>query len=80
LDEAGILRKIREKLDAGTLSRQPPLQTWGSLTGGDICAVCDERISPEDVEVQADDADGQQSFYHPACYNHLVAEWRRLAE
>ena len=82
MDEAAILRRIRAKLDFGTLPRQPPLRTWGSLTGGggDLCAVCDERISPGDAEIQADSADGQHSFYHPVCYNLLAAERRRLAE
>lgn len=82
MDEADILRRIRAKLGFGTLLRQPPLRTWGALTGagGDICAVCDERINLGYAEIRADDADGRHRFYHPVCYEHLVAERRRLPE
>ena len=80
MDDAGILPKIREKIAAGTLPSQPALQTWGKVSAGEICAICEEQIDPDGAEILADSADGQQRTYHPVCYNHLMAERRRLAE
>ena len=79
MDEAGILRKIREKIDAGTLPREAALRTWGKISGGDNCGVCDEMILLNTPEILAESADGQERAYHPICYNHLAAERLRLA-
>jgi len=74
-DEPLLREKAREAIRAGTLPSQRPDGTLGGPGFGGACALCGERLRPNQMELAAefescDATPGRRNSYHfhPRCY------------
>lgn len=47
-----LRERIREAIQVGRLPCQPPARSWGGGGTGAACAICGERISPNQLEYE----------------------------
>jgi hypothetical protein len=77
--EADLRRAARNRIANGRLPRHVPERSWGGNGTGRICALCDEPITPDEIEIELEswiDGEGLRTFqFHGAC--HLM--WERCA-
>lgn len=78
MDTEQIRQRIRERFATGELPVEHAHRTWAGYGTDQTCAVCDETIGPDTVEVEAHGADEKYRYYHGACYHILVEERFRL--
>jgi hypothetical protein len=72
-----VPKKIRDKLDLGTLPREAPAKMYVGYGKGEPCAGCETPILPAQVEYQFDSADGCTWRFHIGCVGLWDAERRR---
>ena len=77
MDVEAIRRRVRERLATGELPLDHPKRTWAGYGTEQTCAVCDETIGWNAIEIEAESADAKYRYYHGPCYDILVEE--RLA-
>lgn len=60
--------RIRYRILAGILPKQPCRMTWYGPGRGVACAACDRPIIPLEVEVECDLHGGGTLCFHVECY------------
>jgi hypothetical protein len=67
---ADLRRLARNRIDAARLSSAPPLQTWGGRGTGQVCHLCDQPISEQDIEYEVHVAvqPAQLYYFHLPCH------------
>ena len=70
-----LLQRIRQKILSGALPKEHCRVTWYGFGTGAICAACDQRIPPDDVEVECDLPSGGMIRLHRTCYGVWSKEW-----
>ena len=68
------LRKIRDKLDAGTLPTERPVAMYAGHGSSDSCAGCDETIQAAQIEYERHHSGGRIFRLHIECALLLEAE------
>ena len=71
----GLLERIRQKILRGQLPKEDCRITWYGLGTGQICVACDQRITPEQIEVECILPDGRSVRLHRTCYDIWKKEW-----
>jgi hypothetical protein len=71
--ERALREKVRQRIQSGALPRAKPNRTWGGPGAGLICAVCDQRITRDQIEyevqfVQEGVSAPQICHLHLACF------------
>jgi hypothetical protein len=51
-NEAALRRLARLVLENGKLPRRDPNRTWGGPGVGAACAICDQPVTPEEIEYE----------------------------
>ena len=74
-----LREKARHGIRSGKLPTRRPSDTWGGFSTGALCAVCDMRLSPGDVEIELvvrpeGAANGLAVMMHVACHAAWEAE------
>jgi hypothetical protein len=74
-----LREKARQGIQSGRLPTRRPSDTWGGFSNGALCAVCDMRLSPGDVEIELQvrpegAAKGEAYMMHVACHAAWEAE------
>jgi hypothetical protein len=74
MKQANLRSVVRAKLEASPLLRHPSTRSWAGFGTNRRCTICDEQITREAIEVEAECADGQIRFYHELCHRILTEE------
>jgi hypothetical protein len=69
-----LLDRIRRRILAGHLPKEGCLATWYGKGTGQICAACEQPITPNEVEVECDLPDGGMVRLHSRCYDVWTRE------
>ena len=74
-----LREKARQGIQSGKLPTRRPSDTWGGFGSGALCAVCDMRLGPGDVEIEFEvrpegAANGVAYMMHVACHAAWEAE------
>jgi len=64
---AELIAVIREKILAGTLSKELPRRMWAGHGTGKNCDACDQPTTENDVEYEIEMADGKIFWFHQPC-------------
>jgi hypothetical protein len=81
-DQPFLLReRARERIRSGELPTRTPSSTWGGSGDGARCAVCEEHLSRDELEVEFEvtPQDGQEGGtyrMHVSCYIAWESELR----
>jgi hypothetical protein len=78
-DRFVLRQKALLGMQSGKLPTQRPSVTWGGVGSGAVCAVCDVRLSPDDVEIEFEispEGDPNRGAYtmHLTCHAAWEAE------
>jgi hypothetical protein len=68
--EAELRPIARERIAKGRLPHDPPKRMWGGRGTGQLCAVCDKPIQPDEVEFEVEQSlDGtvHTFYFHILC-------------
>ena len=60
-------KKIRDKMDAGTLPSEAPSKMYAGFGKADLCDGCETLILPSQVQYEFDVADGRLIKFHLGC-------------
>ena len=71
-DELILRQQAREAVQQGKLPARRPDRVWGGPGAGEVCSVCDKRITRDDIEYQIEfsraSADGVDKYHlHIRC-------------
>jgi hypothetical protein len=80
MSDNGMLRdRVREAIRTGKLPDRSPERTWGGQGSGTCCAICDERLSPHQVEFELEFATGDDGRGGENCHVHVCcfSAWER---
>jgi hypothetical protein len=83
MDRESLLSKtVRRAIDSGKLPARKPDRVLGGLGTGKLCAVCGAKLTPTQMEIEAEFARGGTSpepdryWAHPRCYAAWELELR----
>lgn len=80
--ETKLRRVARERIAAGQLPRAVPLQMWGGKGIGRLCALCDQAIEPEEMELEVEQRIAEELAplrFHVVCHSLWQFECARDA-
>lgn len=83
-DRTALRDRVQEAIRAGKLPNRAPESSWGGLGCGAACAICGERLSPDEVELELEFATGQDGrgrenyHLHVACFSAWKFERQKL--
>jgi hypothetical protein len=64
-----LRQRIRDKIMAGTLPGQPPLNVWAGVGDGHRCSACDAPIRASETEIELELGPGRPGVrLHRPCY------------
>lgn len=72
--ERRLSETVRQAIDSGKLPARKPDRVLGGLGTGKLCAVCGAKLTPTQMEIEAEFARGEASpgparyWAHPRCY------------
>ena len=68
-----LWRAARDRIAKGQLPRHVPERSWGSKGTGRLCALCDQPVTPDEMEIEVeswiDDEDLQTFQFHVGCHS-----------
>jgi hypothetical protein len=70
--ETELRRVARDRMASGQLPRVVPLQMWGGKGAGRLCALCDNAIERDEMELEVEggiDGESVPSRFHVACHS-----------
>jgi hypothetical protein len=84
-DEAILRQQAREAVQQGKLPARRPDRVWGGPGVGEICSVCDKRITKNDIEYEIEfgraDEDGVDKYHvHIRCNAAWEFERQKVGE
>jgi hypothetical protein len=65
---------LRRKIATGVLPAEVPSKVWVGRGTDDTCIVCDQQISPDDIECEVDIPDARAVRLHLRCHTLWVAK------
>lgn len=78
LNEKDLPGLARERIASGELPAHVPRRLWGGKGGGEACALCDQAIVPDEMQLEIRTDDGEQREVRVLCFHvscHSV--WER---
>lgn len=79
--EQGLGPVARERIKKGHLPRVEVLRLWGGRGTGQLCALCDKPITPDEIEYEVEcclDRSARTFWFHIACQRAWQLERDRL--
>jgi hypothetical protein len=71
--ETDLRRAARNRIASGRLPRYVPERAWGGKGTGRLCALCDDSIPSDEMEIEVeswiDDEDLQAFQFHVGCHS-----------
>lgn len=74
-----VQRMIQRRLKGGALPSEAPSQVLNGASSGRFCAACCRYLVEGHDEIQAVDANGASTYFHPLCYGLTVRARENLA-
>ncbi|HEY1889463.1 MAG TPA: hypothetical protein VGG63_03610 [Steroidobacteraceae bacterium] len=75
-DDSVLRARAREAMKSGNLPHHRPQSVWGGPGSGEPCAVCDEAVDKEDVELELQfSSDGEAGTLHYHVHARCFAAW-----
>ncbi len=74
-----IQRIIQRRLKGGALPSEAPSQVLNGTSTGCFCAACCRYLSDGADEIQAVDANGASTYFHPLCFGLTARARESLA-
>jgi hypothetical protein len=75
MNESALRARIRQLNETGEIPcDEPPERLWAGPGTGDTCAVCTDRISPEETEFEVDLPSDVTLRLHRRCYTLWLDE------
>lgn len=72
--DSHLREQARRHIADGRLPSIPPRHTLAGSGSGCACAVCDQTISPQELEYEIETGNGGSQHFHIACYTAWFME------
>ena len=74
IEDSTLRLLIRAKLADGRLQQRAIPRVWGGPGNGETCAVCEEPISKEELEIVGQSGEDQTVYFHVHCFSAWSSE------